>query len=766
MLATVLGLRDAELQAFLAAAGRQQGPDGRSNGAVPPALPVPLQPLIGRDQLLAHIVALLVQDRARLLTLTGVGGVGKTRLALAVAQAVLTAYQDGVIVVELAAIHDPAQVLPLLMHRLGLDAPAPAAPLARLISFLHDRRMLLVLDNMEHLIDAAAQLVSVLEGCPDLAVLVTSRLRLGVRGERELAVEPLALPLPDAAPDPAGIKEVAAVRLFIERAQAQTPSFRLTRQNAGAVAAICRRLDGLPLAIELAAARMRLFTAPQLQARLERRLPLLMGGARDLPDRHQTMRTTIAWSYQLLHAAEQALFQRLAIFAGGATVEAVQAVCGTDDSGVEADLVLWLEALLDHHLIGRSEVENAVRLTMLDTVREYAWEQLVAAGNEREIAGRHAAYYLALAERRATPGSPEEMAMHAHLEIEHGNLRAALAWCLANPQAAPPHAALRFTVALDPFWRTRGYVSEGRIWLAQALAQGEAAPAALQARACVAAGFMGWLQGDLESATALALAGLDLARQSGEPEVCARAHNGLGAIENSKGNVAAAREHCEQALAIYRTSGAPAQVASQLNNLGNIIMRTSDVAQAIPPLEECISLSERVGHRRVLAFALGNLGAVTGQLGDSARAQDLLQRALALFKQQEDLQNSATVLWSLGRMAYQQGDLAAARALLTESATSFDQLGSKEDTILALELLAAVFTAQGQARTAALLLGAAAAGRAVTGAQRPDAEQPTYAAGYAATVAALEPHVFAAAWATGQVTSLPNAVQAALAATV
>ena len=764
VLATVLGLQDGEYRALLVAAGREHGSSERSPGGAPPALPLPS--LIGREQLLEHVVALLVQNRTRLLTLTGVGGVGKTRLALAAALAVQAEYREGVVVVELATVPDHTQVLPLLAHRLGLDAAEQSHYLARLNSHLRDRRMLLVLDNLEHLIEARMDLLRLLEACPETALLVTSRLRLGVRGERELEVEPLALPALDVTPDPATLREVAAVRLFVERAQMQVPAFNLTRENASAVATICRQLDGLPLAIELAAARMRLFTAPQLQARLERRLSLLVGGPRDLPDRQQTMRATLAWSYQLLHAAEQTLFQRLAIFAGSCTVEAIQAICGTEQTGLEADLLLWLEALLNHHLLRRDEVDGMVRLSMLQTVREYAWEQLVATGGDHEVAARHAAYYLALAERRPALGSPEEGAVQVQLEREHDNLRAALAWCLANPQEGPPHAALRLCVALDFFWRARGYVSEGRAWLVKALEQDEAAPPALRARAYVAAGFMGWLQSDLEPATGLVEIGLGLANQAGDLEVCARAHNALAAIVSSRGSFVEARAHCEQALALYRAGGTPAQVAIQLNNLGNILMRTGDVAQAAPFLEECISLSERLGHHRLLAFALGNLGTVTSQLGDLVRAGNLLQRALAIFREQADLQNIATVLWSLGRLAFQRDELATARALLAESASSFDQLGSKEDLILALELLAAVLTAQRQARMAAVLLGAADAGRAATGAQRPGAEQQAYDACYAATVAALEAHTFADAWNTGQLYTLHAAVQAALAASV
>ena len=779
------------------------------------------------------------QDRTRLLTLTGVGGVGKTRLALAVGMAAQAAYADGAVLVELAPVRDHLQVVPLIVRRLGLDDAGQLSPLARLVSYLRERQLLLILDNMEHLIEAMSDLVPLLESCPDLALLVTSRLRLGVRGELEVAVEPLALPEmtgfaltagfdppgvtgfdpPDVTgfagfahtagfdpapvkrqttpgfappdltrpsngkrqtpsnvnpsatpsnahttePDPAAIGEAAAVRLFLERARSQVPAFRLTGQNAGAVVEICRRLDGLPLAIELAAARMRLFTPQQLLARLDRRLQVLVGGAHDLPDRQQTMRATIAWSYQLLNWAEQALFQRLAVFADGCTVEAVQAICGPELAALEPDLLLWLEALLNHHLLRRTEAAGSVRLTMLQTVREYAWEQLIAGGSMQEICARHAVYFLALAEQKKTLGSVELVRWQSQLEVEHDNLRAAVTWCMSAPTQAPPFAALRFADALQNFWIVRGYVSEARAWIAKILEHAGEGPPALRAQVNVAAAYMSWLQGDLESAAAQGLHGLRLAQLSGDQEVCANAHNTLCAVANSKGNLAEAREHGEQALALYRACGSMHRVARLLNNLGNLGMHAGDPARALPLLEESISLSEAIENRHVLALSLANMGAVTSQLGEFSRAATMLHRALAIFKDFEDLQNSAATVCLLGCIAWKQRDLGVARLLLTEAAEIFDRLGNKEDTIVALEYLAAVLTAQGDARTAALLLGAASAGRVATGSQRLAGDQSDFETCHAATIAALDAHSFAGAWAAGQVRTLHSAVQVAVA---
>jgi len=453
----------------------------------PNNLPVQLTSLIGREQEIATVQRLLSREDVRLLTLTGPGGTGKTRLGLQVAAELSDRLADGVFFVNLAPISDPALVVPTIAQTLEVKETGNQSLLDLLKVSLRDKHLLLLLDNFEQVISAASQVANLLAACPKLKVMVTSRVVLHVRGEQEVAVPPLAVPDPTHVPGLVTLSQYGAVALFIARAQAVKPEFQVTNANAPAVAEICARLDGLPLAIELAAARSKLLPPQALLARLSQRLALLTSGARDVPARQQTLRNTIAWSYQLLDPYERRLFQQLSIFAGGCNLEAIEAICGALPDGA-GQVLEGVTSLLDKSLLQQTEQEGGEpRFVILETIREYGLEQLTASGEMGVAQHAHAAYYLALVEE-AEIGGPQQVMWLERLEREHDNLRAALRWLLEQEGAGQHEMALRLGSALNGFWYLRGHNSEGRTYLEQALVGGEGVAASARAKALFALG--------------------------------------------------------------------------------------------------------------------------------------------------------------------------------------------------------------------------------------------------------------------------------------
>jgi non-specific serine/threonine protein kinase len=686
-------------------------------------LPTPLTSFVGRERELA-----LLADRlgsARLVTLTGPGGVGKTRLAVQAAVAARGAFGGGVAFVSLAPIRDPGLVAATVAQALGVRDAAGRPALAGLAAALRRKPLLLVLDNFEQVLPAAPVVAALLAACPQLTVLVTSRALLRLSGEHDVAVAPLSVPPPGAAATSEVLERAEATRLFLERARAARAELAVTAGDAAAIAQVCRRLDGLPLAIELAAARVRLLPPRALLARLERRLPLLTGGPRDAPARQQTLRATIAWSDELLEPDERTLLRRLAVFAGGCTLGAAAVVC-TPATAAPAAVAAQLDGL--DSLVGKSLLHAGTspagepRFGMLETVREYALEQLEASGEAAALRWRHARYYAGLAaEARRDLASPQPVAVLDRLEAELDNFRAVLGW--EEARGAGGETAAGLTAALCQFWYLRGYVAEGQHWVRAALTLPAAAgPTALRAE-LLGEGVGYWFQGDDDLA----------------------------------------RSHLEESVAIFRERGDARRLATMLHRLGQVVHRRGAAAAAAELHEEALALARAAGDDYTVAFALVGLGNVALEQGGRADARGYYDEALALRRRLGHTWGVAHALNSLADLARAEGDNARAADLLRECLVLRRAIGDRGNLVLTLGELAGTNAALGQPARAARLFGAAEALRERTGvrlaspADRAEADRRA-----AHACAALGASEFAAAWAAGQRMTLEEAVTYAL----
>ena len=644
-------------------------PPLRSLGAAT-RLPVPPTPLVGRAEELAELTALVRTPSVRLVTLTGPGGTGKTRLGLEIATEAATDFTDGVFYCPLAPLTDPDLVLPTIASALGMRETAERTLLDILLDRLNDQRALLVLDNFEQLLGAAEQIAELMNGTRILTALATSRSRLHINGEHEYPVDPLTLPNLDRLPPIGELTQNAAVRLFIERAQGASPGYELTAEDGPPVAAICHRLDGLPLAIELAAARIKVLTPPAILTRLDARLRLLTGGPRDVPTRQQTLRGTIEWSYELLDPAEQALFTQLAAFRGGCTLDAIEAVCASE--GEDAlDLLDRIDSLVSQSLLlGRRTADGDVRYLMLQTIHEYAEGLLDHLPDGRPQRRRHAEYYLQLAEtaERWLTGGKEQLEWLSRLTDEHDNLRAALAWGLSTD--GDPSIALRLAAALWHFWEMSGSFSEGRRWLEQVLALPDQSPPQAQLRALAGAATLIWAQGDNDRARRLHETALDLARELGDKQAEAFALNGIGAQVIDEGDYERAEEVFEQAHTLALRIGDLRTAAMARHNTAEVAFHREQYEKAGERYEDSLRMLRELDDQWLLVGSLHGLSLVALRQGDRERAADTLRDCLQLaagvgenFWLAESIEGLAAVAADAGEPARSVRLLAAADAL-------------------------------------------------------------------------------------------------------
>jgi len=734
-------------------------PSIKSLNTLPNNLPIQLTSFVGREREIASVKHHLAADR--LVTLTGAGGAGKTRLALQVAAELLESYQDGVWLVQLESLADPALVPQTVASAVGVREEH--RPLVETVAdFLHPKSLLLVVDNCEHLLVACAQLAETfLRRCPQLRVLATSQEPLGVAGEATYRVPSLSMPDAKQAPDPESLTQYEAVRLFAERAALSKRDFALTGGNALAVAQLVRRLDGIPLAIELAAARLKALSVEQIVARLDDRFRLLTAGTRTAVARHQTLKATMDWSYELLSEAERAMLRRVSVFAGGWTLEAAETVCSGE--GIEPREVLDLLALLvdKSMVLVYEEDHGGPRYRLLETVRQYGRERLVESGEDEAVGRRHRDWYLRSAEE-AEPGlqEPQQEIWLDRLEAEHDNLRAALEWCRTREDN--PEYGLRLAGALWKFWEVRGYWSEGRAWLEGTLARSGELMNSQRVKGLNGAAYLAFFQGDYERAAALGEESLALSRKLGDKRGTASCLNilGLEACRLERYDRAAALG--EESLALSREVGDRWGVADAHAVMGLVARGQGDYTRAAALLEESLAQARQLGDKWRVAIVLNNLGLVAREQGDYDRAKTLLEETLAQFRLLGDKWGIAFSQSNLGIVAWNQGDHERAELLFRESLLLRRALGDKRGITTSLVGLAAVAAARGQAERSALLFGAAEALREAIRVPVPPFIRDEYDRRVAALRATMREQAFTEAWAEGRAMSMDRAIAAAL----
>jgi predicted ATPase/class 3 adenylate cyclase len=671
-------------------------------------LPLQATPLIGREREVEAVCGLLRSPETRLLTLLGTGGTGKTRVGLQVAAELVDDFEDGVFFVPIAAITDPTLVAPTIARVLGLSEGGAQPPEELLEGYLRDRQMLLLLDNLEQVLEAAPVVDRLLSTAAGLKILATSRTPLGLYGEYEFPIPPLSLPDPESLPPLENLTSYEAVRLFLERARAVKPDFALTEENAPVVVEICARLDGLPLAIELAAARIKLLAPRVLLERLGKPLKILTGGARNLPERQRTLRNAIEWSYGLLDDGEKMLFGRLGVFSSGATLEAMEAVCDAEED-LPTDVFEGASSLLDKGLLRQEEgAGGEPRFVMLETIHEFANAKLEGSGEAEAVRRAHAEYFLALAEE-AEPmlWGAEDAAWLDRLEREHDNMRAALSWAIEHEEG---ELALRVGGALWRFWYMEGYHGEGRRWLEAALGK-EWGAAAAEARARALEG-VGWLasgQGDLDRAQAAAKEGLKLSTDAGLGDVVAAdLQNVLGeAVARQRGDYEWAEELLTESLALHRKAGDIRGVAWSLANLANVSSARGNYEQAKKLYEEGLALSRELNGAELLGAYLINLGYESLLEGEPERATALNEEAAELYRKRGLRDGLQYALDNLGWATLLRGNYELAETLHKQSLTVSQDLGDKLIASESLEGLACTAGAQGKAERSAILFGAA-----------------------------------------------------------
>ena len=727
-----------------------------------PNIPVQRTRFVGREKEVAAARELLLRDDVRMVTITGPGGIGKTRLAIEVARGLGQHFTGGIHFVHLAPLNDSDLIVSVIVQTLGIGeagSPSPVEILKKNIQDSSPAPMLLVLDNFEHLVQAAPTVSELLAMGPHLKILVTSRAALHIYGEHEFPVPPMTVPDPRSIPVVDALGEYAAVALFVERAIAAKPDFELSEENATAVIEICTRLDGLPLAIELAAARVKVLSPSSMRTRLAGRLQLLTGGSRDLPLRQQTLRAAIDWSYDLLSAAEQRLFRRLSVFVGGCTLEGAEAVCDTKGD-LDLDLLDGMTSMVDKSLMQQVEpVNGESRFVMLETIREYAREKLDASSEEALTKRAHAAYCLVLAEEEASDRDKDGADWLERFALEHDNFRAALEWLTETGDA---EWGLRLGAALFRFWQTREYLTEGRDRLGRLLKiAGAAAPTTARARTLFAAAVLADEQGDYASANALMKEGLDIWRQLSDTRGTAVCLNAMGVVARNQGDVAAANSLFEESLVLWRELGDQKAIARCLSNLASVVKLQGDYPRAGSLYAECLSIFRGLGDRQGVAWSFNSQGDVARDQGDSAAARALYEEGLTIFRELGDRLGIAGTLVDLGSLAREQQDCATADSLYRESLKIFQELDHKRGIARLLECFACSAAAQRQAERSLRLAGAAAALRQNISAPPTPAEQAKLEALLAPARQALATSA-ARAWSDGWTMSVERAIEEVL----
>lgn len=758
-----LGLSNEEAKTLELATSRRRGPTSRTRESSLAKLPIQPTSLIGRERDEAQVIHLLRWEGRRMLTLTGPGGVGKTRLALQVAESMAHDFADGVVHVPLAAIRDAELVIPAIAAALSVREPKDRSSQEGLIGYLEDREVLLVLDNLEQVLDAGPALATVLSACPKVKMLLTSRVPLHLRGEQAVEVVPLDVPPSNGAYPLDNLLSYPSVALLIERARLVKPSFSLTVDNSAALAEICRRLDGLPLAIELAAARLRMLSPAALLIRLQHRLQVLAGGTQEVDARQQTMRNTIVWSYDLLSEQEQILFRRLSVFAGRFSLEEVEAVCATDQDR-ELDVFEVLTSLVEQSLVFVEEQQAHDPLfRMLETTGDFARECLEDGGEAGNMRERHSEYYVTLVER-AEPelrGRDQEVWL-ARLDRDQDNVRVALHNTIQNEQI---EKGLRIAAAQWWFWYVRGYLSEGRRWLEALLNSKQACDGVVtpvvQARALRGAGVLTTEQGDYPQAEAYIKQSLDLFRQLGDTQAEGTLLTILGNIAKYQTDYERAAALYSDALATFREAGDVRSISVALNNLGSVAKEQGDHAKALGFYEESLAAKRDLGDKRGIAIVLSNIGTMAHAQGDYPRAAEAGEESMLLLRDLGD-KDLASALDTLARAVLAQGDSDRALGLYREGLTVSKLSGEKQLMAFCLEGVGRVAGARGHFERATLLYGAGIALRESIGAPLSPAERAQDSSYLDVARQHLGDSRYTIAWNQGQTMSVERAVACAL----
>lgn len=705
-LATVLNAHLLDRQPARNGAGRPM-PSSNTN------LPYQHVPLIGRDEELKTLRTLVLKEGVDLLTITGPGGIGKTRLALQLAGDLLRDFEDGVYFVSLASITNPDLVPASITQALGLKIGESQPGVDLLKGHLQDRQILLVLDNFEQVTAAAPLISDLLGAAPHLKILVTSRAVLHLYGEHEFNVPPLGLPDLERLPALEMLSRSPAVELFVSRAQAVKVDFKLTGENARSVAEICVRLEGIPLALELAAARIKLFAPRALLNELSHRLGLAVQQSADLLPRHQTLRDAVAWSYHLLDMGEQALFSQLGVFVGGCTLEAAQAVCA-DPNQPEIPMLEQLASLVDKSMLQHQRRENGQpRFVMLETLREYALEQLQTDGNTDSTRRRHWTYYSKLVEAvEPGPKEPDLPAWMKLLEEEHDNLRAALKWALEQDEL---DVALGIAGAIWKLWQIHGHVEEGMEWMKAILDRSRGQISTPRAKALWGAGWLGMVAGNLDQSREYFEEGAAISRQLGDQRYLGRSLHGIGAVARGQGDFASSRAAFDESLPLFRDLGDAEDIAWTYEHLGATAIEQGDFAQAIAYLSQALVLFRELEQNWACAEALTYLGHAALQQGEFELAQERYEAARAIYQELEDRPNVATMNSYVGATLFGRGDHERAADLYKESLLLARDLKDYWGLTWGVERLAEVAEKAGRPDRAARLWGAASSLRDVSG---------------------------------------------------